>query len=83
MKIEEAADRVETYLDSQVQKYLNLNKYKNKKSDEESSVENFFKKSQSPQTLTDSFTPKSKSVEELSEQERMLAAVNLLKSGKF
>lgn len=83
MDMKDAADKVETYLDSHVQKYLNLNKYKNKKSDEENSVESFFKKSQTPQTLTDSFTPKSKSVEELSEQERMLAAVNLLKSGKF
>lgn len=83
MDLKEAADKVESYLDSHVQKYLNLNKYRNKKSDEENAVESFLRKSQAPQTLTDSFTPKSKSVEELSEEERMLAAVNLLKSGKY
>jgi hypothetical protein len=77
-----AAEKVEQYLDSQVQKYLNLNKYKSRKAPEEAALESFLGTvKQTPKTIDSSFVPKSRPVEELSDREREQRAIELLKRG--
>jgi hypothetical protein len=82
MDIKVAADRVEQYLDTQVQKYLNLNKYKVKKSQDPTSLDDVvLKLNNNPKTIDSSFTPKSISVDQLSDEERIKAATDLVKRG--
>jgi hypothetical protein len=77
-----AATRVEQYLDSQVQRYLNLNKYKSRTAPkDEDELANILGKSQAPRTLDSSFVPKSRPVDQLSDKEREEAAIELLKRG--
>lgn len=83
MDIKEAAERVESFLDKQYSKYLSLNKVKSKfVPDESAGLTQFLKKQSEPQTLNSSFSPKSKSVSELSEEERKQNAVNFLRAQK-
>ena len=79
MDIKVAATKLETYLDSHVQKYLNLKKYKPKQQVEENQLEGLFKQSNTPKTISDSFTPKSVSVDQLTDEERIKAATDLVK----
>lgn len=84
MDIKEAAEKVEAFLDKQYSKYLSLNKVKSKFApDESKGLEAFIQKAKSePSTLNSSFSPKSKSTSELSEEERKQNAINFLRSHK-
>lgn len=78
MDTKEAADKVEAYLDKQQEKYLNLKKVKSKFGGEDK-IGAFLAQSQ-PKTLNNSFTPKSKSVDQLNPDERRMEAERLVKS---
>lgn len=80
MDIKEAAEKVESFLDTQYSKYLSLNKVKSKfNTSSEANIGAFVAKSQ-PQTLNSSFTPKSKPVDQLSAEERKQAAIDFIRS---
>lgn len=81
MDIKDAAERIESFLDKQYSKFLGLNKVKSKfQTGDENKFAKFATQSEAPKTLDSSFSPKSKSVEQLSEQERRQAAIDLLRS---
>jgi hypothetical protein len=81
MDVKDAAEKVESFLDTQYSKYLSLNKVKSKFNPGNESILGALKaKSESPGTLNSSFSPKSKSVAELSEEERRQAAIELIRS---
>lgn len=81
MNIQEAAEKVEAFLDKQYSRFLSLNKVKQRinPSDERNDIGQFIAQSR-PKTLDSSFSPKSKSTDQLSEQERRQAAIDLLRS---
>jgi predicted small secreted protein len=81
MDIKEAADLIEKYLDDNVSKYLSLNKVKSRFSGNETILGSLMaKSSEQPKTLNSSFSPKSKSVGELSAEERKQQAADLVRS---
>jgi hypothetical protein len=84
MDVKDAAEKVEAFLDKQYSKYLSLKKVKSKLvPDETKGLEAFIKaKSEEPSTLNSSFSPKSRSLNELSEQERKQAAIDFIKAQK-
>lgn len=82
MDVKEAAEKVETYLDKVYSKYLSLNKVKSKFSNgNETDLSRFITKSE-PTTLNSSFSPKSKSINQLSAEERKQSAADLVRSWK-
>lgn len=82
MDIKDAAEKVETFLDTQYSKYLTLSKVQSKfKPSSEFNIGNIAAKSQ-PKTLDSSFSPKSKSVDQLSPEERRQNAIAFLRSNK-
>lgn len=84
MDVKTAAEKVETFLDNQYSKYLSLKKVQSKFiPDENKGLSAILAKTQSePKTLNSSFSPKSKSVSELSEEERKQSAMDLVRSWK-
>jgi hypothetical protein len=83
MSFIDAAEKVEAFLDKQYSKYLSLNKVKSKFNPEDSQGLNAILKRQSaPQTLDNSFSPKSKSNSQLSSEDRKQAAIDFIKSQK-
>jgi hypothetical protein len=82
MEVKTAAEMVESFLDKQYSKYLSLNKVKSKLiPNENEGLSNILKQS-APKTLDSSFSPKSKSVSELSNEERKQNAIDLVRSWK-
>lgn len=83
MDIKEAAEKVENYLDKQYSRFLSLKKVRSRLGDEDSNERNdlgqFIAQSK-PSTIDSSFSPKSKSTNELSPEERRQAAIDLLRS---
>lgn len=81
MDVKEAAEKVEAFLDKQYSKFLSLNKVKSRLngSDERNDIGQFIAQSR-PRTIDSSFSPKSKTVDQLSPQERRQAAIDMLRS---
>jgi hypothetical protein len=80
MDLKDAADKVEAYLDNQYSKYLSLNKVRSRiTNSDEDKIGQFITQSR-PKTIDSSFSPKSKSTDQLSPEERRQAAIDLLKS---
>lgn len=82
MDVKEAAEKIEAYLDKQVSKYLGLNKVKSKLQGNENPLANLVTKSETPKTLNSNFAPKSKPLDQLSEQERRQAAIAHIRAVK-
>lgn len=81
MDIKDAAEKVESFLDTQYSKYLSLKKVQSKfNPSNEANVRALITKPEVPKTLDSSFSPKSKSQAELSEQERKQQAAQLVRS---
>lgn len=76
MSFTEAADKVEEYLDTQVQRYLGLNKYKQKSNPPQDSYNKLFQ----AKTISDDFSPRTAEVSE-SEEDRVRKAIELIKQG--
>jgi peroxiredoxin family protein len=82
MDVKDAAEKVETFLDTQYSKYLNLSKVKSKfQTSGGINLGSLAAKSQ-PKTLDSSFSPKSKSIDQLSPEERRQNAIAFLRSSK-
>jgi hypothetical protein len=75
----EAADRVEAYLESELDKYLKLSKIKSKLSPQQSPQDSLLKSFQT-KTISDDFTPRSVQVNE-SEEDRVRKAIELVSKG--
>lgn len=80
MAFKDAADKLEAYLDTKAQRFLSLNKVKNKFSSDKPDLGQFIAQSQQPKTLNNSFAPKSQSIDQSNPEERRKAAEDLLKS---
>lgn len=75
MGYSEAADKVEAYLDNQLQRYLRLNKVKNKLGQNPGDINKSISK-----TISDDFAPRTAEVSE-SEEDRVKKAIELVRSG--
>lgn len=83
MDYDTAAQKVEAYLDGEASKYLSLNKVKSRFQGDNSDWAKMLKPEE-PRTITDSLTTKSAiHPKELSEKERIQAAIDGIKTGKW
>lgn len=82
MDIKEASEKVESFLDKQYSKYLSLNKVKSKFAPEGNSLRAILNNQSENNTLNSSFSPKSKPMDQLSEQGRKQAAIDFIRSQK-
>lgn len=83
MSFKDAADKVEAFLDKQYSRYLSLNKVKSKfVSDDTDKLSALIKRQSEPETLTSSFSPKSKPTSQLSAEERKQAAIDFIRAQK-
>jgi hypothetical protein len=88
LSFKDAADKVEAYLDSRMQKYLKLNKVRSKFSGDKDNLDLSTLIAQSnqnlnpsqPRTLNNQFAPKSQSLDQLSPEERKKQAEDLVRS---
>lgn len=80
MTFKEAADKVEAYLDGKMQKYLNLNKVKSKFTPSDKFDLGSLVSQSKPRTLNSEFATQSKSLDQLSPEERKKQAEDLVKS---